>query len=160
LGKEICFGANLEKCLTLGFRGIKDFDLLKFFAIQSNDNKDENDLSRTEWVKVVYLKVGDEIAVADKDLKGIEFSKIKEINILPPEQVYDIEVERTHNFVGNGIVAHNTYISATTSIMGYVLQIFLPKLKIIYQKIHLEMSFGPTTEKVLFPVFLNVREEF
>ena len=29
---------------------------------------------------------------------------------LPEEQVYDIEVEGTHNFVGNGIVAHNTAI--------------------------------------------------
>jgi len=29
------------------------------------------------------------------------------------EHVYDIEVEGTHNFIGNGIFAHNTYIQKT-----------------------------------------------
>ena len=28
--------------------------------------------------------------------------------------MYDIEVEGTHNFIANGIVAHNTYISGNT----------------------------------------------
>ena len=36
------------------------------------------------------------------------FEKIVSIKRLKAEQVYDIEVEGTHNFVGNGIVAHNT----------------------------------------------------
>ena len=48
------------------------------------------------------LSVGAEIATADG------FEKIVKIEKLPAEQVYDIEVEGTHNFVGNGIVAHNT----------------------------------------------------
>ena len=30
------------------------------------------------------------------------------------EHVFDIEVEGTHNFVGNGIVAHNTSITASS----------------------------------------------
>ncbi|MFH1610473.1 MAG: hypothetical protein ABIA91_01145, partial [Patescibacteria group bacterium] len=54
---------------------------------------------------------------------GIVFEKIIKIELLPSEQVYDIEVEGTHNFVANGIIAHNTYInsslsSATTTITG------------------------------------------
>jgi len=32
------------------------------------------------------------------------------------EQVWDIEVEGTHNFIGNNIFAHNTYISGNTGI--------------------------------------------
>jgi hypothetical protein len=85
-----------------------------------NDSKSQNELSSAKWIKVAYLKVGDEIAVVTDDLKSIKFVKIKKIEILPPEQVYDIEVEGTHNFVANGIIAHNTYISATTTIMGNV----------------------------------------
>ncbi|PIS22235.1 hypothetical protein COT50_03035, partial [candidate division WWE3 bacterium CG08_land_8_20_14_0_20_41_10] len=40
----------------------------------------------------------------------IIWTKIASIEYVGEEQVYDIEVEGTHNFVGNGIVAHNTYI--------------------------------------------------
>ena len=80
----------------------------------------QDDLSWATWTKVIYLEAGDEIAVAADDLKNIEFVKIAKIEILAAEQVYDIEVEGTHNFVANGIIAHNTYISATTTIMGNV----------------------------------------
>jgi len=75
------------------------------------------------WTKVIYLKAGDEIAVANfssdggrMDSSKVKFVKIKSIEELPAEQVYDIEVEGTHNFVANGIVAHNTYISGNTGI--------------------------------------------
>jgi len=50
----------------------------------------------------------------------IFWDKIISIECVGYEQVYDIEVEGTHNFIGNSIFAHNTYISATTSIMGNV----------------------------------------
>ena len=45
--------------------------------------------------------------------KGKEFiwNKVVKIETLPEEQVYDIEVEGTHNFIGNDIVAHNTYLT-------------------------------------------------
>ncbi|MCG2702052.1 hypothetical protein L6273_02795, partial [Candidatus Parcubacteria bacterium] len=66
-------------------------------------------MSNTNWTKVIYLSVGDEIAVADGN--KLNWQKIKSIEELPPQQVYDIEVENTHNFVANGIIAHNTYIS-------------------------------------------------
>ncbi len=34
------------------------------------------------------------------------WGKIASIEYVGEEQVYDIEVERTHNFVANGIIAH------------------------------------------------------
>jgi hypothetical protein len=34
------------------------------------------------------------------------------------EQVYDIEVEGTHNFVGNGIFAHNTYVLRANTMLA------------------------------------------
>ncbi len=46
----------------------------------------------------------------------VKFVKIAKIEFLPAEQVYDIEVEGTHNFVANGIIAHNTYISGNVGI--------------------------------------------
>ena len=43
----------------------------------------------------------------------ILWDKIVSIEPLPAERVYDIEVEGTHNFIGNGIFAHNTYLEDT-----------------------------------------------
>ena len=66
------------------------------------------DLSRAEWVKVKNVRPGMEIAVVKGGIAV--WDRIAKIEILPEEQVYDIEVEGTHNFVGNGIVAHNTAV--------------------------------------------------
>jgi len=68
--------------------------------------------------KVIYLQKGNEIVVAENDLTSVKFVKIKKITKLPPEQVYDIEVEGTHNFVANGIIAHNTYINSNATMTG------------------------------------------
>ena len=112
---------SLESGFAVTDVGVSDNVFVNFNPSHiHNDSKDKNNLSSSQWVKVAYLKVGNEIAVADDNLTGIKFVKIKKIEILPPEHVYDIEVEGTHNFVANGILAHNTYISATTTIMGNV----------------------------------------
>ncbi|OGZ40384.1 MAG: hypothetical protein A3I88_00985 [Candidatus Portnoybacteria bacterium RIFCSPLOWO2_12_FULL_39_9] len=52
----------------------------------------------------------------------VKWDKITSIERVGQEQVYDIEVEGTHNFIGNDIVAHNTYISgaATTTKSMYI----------------------------------------
>jgi len=98
-----------------------------------------NELRDAKWTRVAELQKGDEIAVtADSSLsqrevgrdlnppqpsftkegekEGVKFVKIAKIELLSPEQVYDIEVEGTHNFVANGILAHNTYISGNVGI--------------------------------------------
>jgi len=67
------------------------------------------------WRKVSQLKTGQEIAVFnDKNSprfgeagKSI-WDEIKTMRKMKSEDVYDIEVEGTHNFIGNDIVAHNT----------------------------------------------------
>src|SRR3989344_5703852 len=61
-----------------------------------------------QWKKVNELKVGAKIAITDKD--RVTFDEIVSIKKVGQKQVYDIEVEGSHNFVGNGILAHNTYI--------------------------------------------------
>jgi len=53
------------------------------------------------------------IAVANATATGIRFEPIAAIASLPPEPVYDIEVEGTHTFVANSLIAHNTAIPST-----------------------------------------------
>ena len=46
----------------------------------------------------------------------MEWAKIVSIKGVGEKQTFDIEIETTHNFVGNEIVAHNTYISGNLGI--------------------------------------------
>ncbi|MDP2665836.1 MAG: hypothetical protein Q8P23_04395, partial [bacterium] len=64
---------------------------------------------REGWYKVSDLRPGVEIAVPSEKGQMI-WDEIVSIKPVGREQVYDIEVEGTHNFVGNGIFAHNTYV--------------------------------------------------
>ncbi|MEK6733118.1 MAG: hypothetical protein AABY55_05770, partial [Candidatus Omnitrophota bacterium] len=48
--------------------------------------------------------------IAEGNYTDILWDHIASIEYIGYEHVYDIEVEGTHNFIGNGIFAHNTYI--------------------------------------------------
>ncbi|MBM3120288.1 MAG: hypothetical protein FJ006_12235, partial [Chloroflexi bacterium] len=69
-----------------------------------------NRLAKSKWIKVAYLKVGDEIATLDG------WEKVVSLKITGRKHVYDLQIANTHNFVANGIVAHNTYISSNVGI--------------------------------------------
>jgi len=74
---------------------------------------------KTEWVKVIHLIPGDEIAVFEPSTLNFEqvlWDKVESIEYIGEEQVYDIEVENTHNFIANDILAHNTYLSGNVGI--------------------------------------------
>ncbi|MBU1252165.1 MAG: hypothetical protein KJ905_01715 [Nanoarchaeota archaeon] len=43
-------------------------------------------------------------------LSDINWVRIKSIEYDSSEHVYDLAIENMHNFVANGIVAHNTYL--------------------------------------------------
>ncbi|NCP47519.1 hypothetical protein GW844_04005, partial [bacterium] len=80
---------------------------------------DEFSEDKTEWLKVIYLTAGDEIAIVEPSTLNVQrvvWDKIQSIEFVGYEQVYDIEVEGTHNFIANGILAHNTYISGNVGI--------------------------------------------
>ena len=68
------------------------------------------------WIKVIYLRPGMEIAVYDQN--SLSWEKIIAIEPKGEEHVYDLMIENTHNFVANGIVAHNTYISSYLQVGG------------------------------------------
>ena len=44
-----------------------------------------------------------------------QWDRIVSIKRLPAEQVWDLEIAGTHNFVANGIVAHNTYLGTASA---------------------------------------------
>ncbi len=96
-------------------------------------NSYQQQLSDAKWKKVSELSVGTLIAVpregvlsehADGRLLASQkefetdliWDEIIEINHIGREQVYDIEVEGTHNFIGNNIFAHNTYLNGNVGI--------------------------------------------
>jgi len=64
---------------------------------------------RRGWRKVSDLRAGMEIAVPSES-GGVLWDEIASITPAGRERVYDIEVEGTHNFIGNDIFAHNTYV--------------------------------------------------
>ena len=76
------------------------------------------------WTETRHLKVGDRIAVrpaadgaekrSDLNESGLEFEEITSIKPLGRQQVYDIEVDGTHNFVANNILAHNTLVTGAS----------------------------------------------
>ncbi|MCX6790351.1 MAG: hypothetical protein NTV60_02365, partial [Candidatus Kaiserbacteria bacterium] len=69
------------------------------------------------WYKVSDLVEGLEIAVPGE--KGnMLWDEIVSITPVGREQVYDIEVEGTHNFVGNNIFAHNTYVLRANTMLA------------------------------------------
>ena len=76
--------------------------------------------SQGNWQKVYELSIGNYIAVSSENGTAA-WDEIVNIELLPAEQVYDIEVEGTHNFVGNGIIAHNTYLGGATTFAGNLL---------------------------------------
>ncbi|TSC64818.1 MAG: surface protein [Parcubacteria group bacterium Gr01-1014_91] len=84
------------------------------------------------WYKVSDLVAGLEIAVprtsggsqtSNSDPRSLTSSDVvwDEIISIKPvgrEHVYDIEVDGTHNFVGNGIFAHNTYVLRANTMLA------------------------------------------
>ncbi len=74
------------------------------------------------WYKVSDLRPGVEIAVprtrGSQTSTDVLWDEIVSIKPVGREHVYDIEVEGTHNFVGNGIFAHNTYVLRANTMLA------------------------------------------
>ena len=64
-----------------------------------------NSISQAKWTKVSQIKRGQYVATADG------WEKVAGIQVIGRKQTYDLQIEGTHNFVGNDIVAHNTFIN-------------------------------------------------
>ena len=65
---------------------------------------------KTEWIRLKNLKPGDLIVSLALPLNtdGFTTDKIKSIFQSGVEEVFDVEIDRTENFIANGLVSHNT----------------------------------------------------
>ena len=62
------------------------------------------------WVPLEKLRIGEKIAIHRKGTENpdVFWDEIAYITELGKEDVYDLTVEGTHNFVANGIIVHNS----------------------------------------------------
>ncbi len=60
------------------------------------------------WVALDDLKIGDNLAVLDNNKETFIWDEIDSITPLRVEDVYDVTVQDTHNFVANDIILHNS----------------------------------------------------
>ena len=107
-------GAGECQLTSTDLRVGDDVSVDREFIHADDDSSLRAMMSNARWTRVANLFVGDAIAAlrgaggGAQEGDKVVFTKIARITILPAEDVYDIEVEGTHNFIGNGIVAHNT----------------------------------------------------
>ncbi|MFH1642807.1 MAG: LamG-like jellyroll fold domain-containing protein, partial [Nanoarchaeota archaeon] len=57
----------------------------------------------------IKFEMSDKLSFSEHSQKVIIFDEISSIKQLEPQHVYDLEIENTHNFIANDIIAHNTY---------------------------------------------------
>src|SRR3989344_1120233 len=72
--------------------------------------------STTQWIEAQHIRPGMVIATE----RGWE--PVTTVYKSGRKQTFDIEVENTHNFVGNGIVAHKTYLQGAGTTTGFSLR--------------------------------------
>ena len=60
------------------------------------------------WVELKNLPVGGIIAKTDIPHNGVLWDTITSITPAGQQQTYDLEIQHTHNFIANGLIAHNT----------------------------------------------------
>ena len=73
-----------------------------------NTGKRRLNYGRTNLQKIAELYNDDEIKI--KSNSDILWDKIKSIEYLYDDEVFDIQIENNHNFIGNDIFAHNTLL--------------------------------------------------
>lgn len=73
-------------------------------------------LSFRGWEDLTKLKIGDYIVVSENYL--ILWDKIIKIEYVGELETYDLAVEGTHNFIVNGVIAHNTWWLQEFALMG------------------------------------------
>ena len=102
--KQVCFAGVrpvIEMKTSLG-KKIKTTHEHPYFVRMGKTMKEGG------WKAAGFLCVGNEIAVVGADGDAPAWDAIVSLKVLPAEDVFDIEVNEKHTFIGNGIVAHNT----------------------------------------------------
>ncbi len=105
---------KIENIFVMGIKSIIKIDTQKGYSIKTTEEHPYyvtiGEGEKGQWVKVKDISVGDGIAVIDSANRTVFFDIVTTISNLPEEEVYDLEIEGTHTFIANNIVAHNTYV--------------------------------------------------
>lgn len=64
--------------------------------------------AKYDWVEARNLKIGDFATVVKTNMRMMPISEIEILTDDLPEFVYDLTIEPSHAFIGNGFVIHNT----------------------------------------------------
>ena len=110
-------GGKIESALPASFPEYKETGSESHQALSDASTLSGNDeFVNARWLPASELRVDMEIAVAHGNTPAWE--KVVEIKMLSPESVWDIEIDGTHNFIGNDIIAHNTYLNGAAHLSG------------------------------------------
>ena len=113
LMKGTKFGKFTSKSFPTAEEYLKEIGALDWFLNDDVNNKTSeedidinNDINEED--EETYISYG-----VNRDCEGLPTMELKIIDIRPAgvHPVYDIEVENTHSFLANGIVAHNCMVS-------------------------------------------------
>lgn len=99
---------SIEECLAVG-KAHKtsvrlDMESGRFFVCSD----DHPMLTNNGYVEASRLSVGEMIVCFEREKGSFSLDKITAITPVGDKDLVDIEVHRTHNFIGNGLVSHNT----------------------------------------------------
>uniref|UniRef100_A0A6C0IUN4 DNA-directed RNA polymerase n=1 Tax=viral metagenome TaxID=1070528 RepID=A0A6C0IUN4_9ZZZZ len=118
LTKGTKFGAFRAKGFPTAEEYLKEIGALSWFNEEQDkkiniDELEYNDLELDQIDVDINVNTNNSCYGVSREFKGIPTMDLKVIDIRPAgmHEVYDIEVENTHSFLANGIVAHNCMVS-------------------------------------------------
>lgn len=93
--------------ITCGLNPLKISTYVKERILYKNKEK----IYTSHYLTLNYKDNLERIRNKNSEFGGISFVGIKSIEFVGEEDVYDIEVEGTHNFIANGIIVHNSQLT-------------------------------------------------
>jgi hypothetical protein len=104
------FGKFTSKSFPNAEEFLREIDVLEWFLKEETikENREEDDEDNEEMEEIEETSYG-----VKRIDEGLPTMNLRVIDIRPVglQKVYDIEVEEIHNFLANGVVAHNCMIS-------------------------------------------------
>lgn len=74
-----------------------------------------------EWTETKDLKIGNRVCcISIWDEKIVEWRQVDSVEYVGEKPTYDIEVEDNHNFIANGFITHNSYLSRVEMISAAI----------------------------------------
>ena len=111
--KGTMFGKFVSKSFPTAEEYLKQIDALDWFLTPEPIKNNDDDVSEcVDDFEEEYICLSSRYGV-QRNYEGLPTMNLKVIDIRPAgiHKVYDIEVEETHSFLANGIVAHNCMVS-------------------------------------------------